>query len=116
MPSRLRVIFYRASSGREPVREWLRELDPEDRKRIGTDLRKVEFGWPIGMPICRPLTDGLWEVRSHISKGRIARLLFFIDDGIAYVVHAFIKKTQTTPKDDLELALKRMNETRRGSL
>lgn len=114
MSPRLSVVFYRTSSGREPVREWLKSLDAEDRRRIGADLRTIELGWPVGMPICRPLTSGLWEVRSRISSGRITRVLFFIDDGVAYVLHAFIKKTQSTPKDDLELALKRMDEIKRG--
>jgi phage-related protein len=104
------VVFYRTSGGAEPVLEWLRGLPPEDRRAIGTDLATVQFGWPIGMPLCRPLGTGLWEVRSTLPSRRIARLLFFIDDGRIGLVHGFIKKTQKTPEGDLEIARKRMKE------
>ena len=104
------VIFYRTSGGAEPVLEWLRTLPAEDRRAIGTDLATVQFGWPIGVPLCRPLGDGLWEVRSSLQSRRIARLLFFVHEGRIGVVHGFIKKTQKTPADDLALARRRMKE------
>jgi phage-related protein len=107
---RLPVLFYRTEAGREPVREWLKELDPEERKAIGTDLLRVQEQWPIGMPVCRGLGKGLWEVRTDLSSNRTARVLFFVDDDRIGVVHGFIKKTRKTPKDDVELALKRMKE------
>ncbi len=74
------VVFYRTPGGAEPVLEWLRKLPAEDRRAIGTDLATVQFGWPIGMPLCRPLGDGLWELRSRLPSRRIARLLFFVHD------------------------------------
>ena len=104
------VVFYRTSGGAEPVLDWLRGLPAEDRRAIGTDLATVQFGWPLGMPLCRPLGNGLWEVRSSLPSRRIARLLFFVEDGWIGVVHGFIKKTQKTPADDLELARRRMKE------
>ncbi len=104
------VFFYRTSGGMEPVLDWLRGLPPGDRRVIGTDLSTVQFGWPIGMPLCRPLSGGLWEVRSTLPSRRIARMLFFVDEGRIGVVHGFIKKTQKTPPDDLTLARKRMKE------
>ncbi|MBX3069333.1 MAG: type II toxin-antitoxin system RelE/ParE family toxin [Thermomicrobiales bacterium] len=107
---RLRITFYRGRSGNEPVREWLQSLSREDRLEIGTDLKTVEFGWPIGMPVCRPLGDGLWEVRSNISSGRIARVLFCIDGGQMYLLSGFIKKTQKTPDSELSLARTRQKE------
>src|SRR5271168_2586033 len=73
---RLPASFYRSDSGREPVREWLKGLEPEDRKAIGEDIKDVEFSWPIGMPLVRSLGRGLWEVRSSLPRGRIARVLF----------------------------------------
>jgi phage-related protein len=90
------------------VREWLRSLSPiEDRKQIGVDIKTVEFGWPIGMPVCRPLGAGLYEVRSSLSQNRIARVLFYIDaKGRMVLLHGFIKKTQKTSPADLELARK----------
>jgi phage-related protein len=105
---KIEVIFFRTGAGGEPVREWLKSLSPiEDRKQIGVDIKTVEFGWPIGMPVCRPLGDGLYEVRSSLTQNRIARVLFYIDTrGRMVLLHAFIKKTQKTPSADLELARK----------
>jgi phage-related protein len=104
------VVFYRTSAGIEPVLDWLRGLPPEDRRVIGTDLSTVQFGWPVGMPLCRPLGNGLWEVRSGLPSRRIARLLFFVHEGRIGVVHGFIKKTQKTPPDDIALARRRVKE------
>ena len=105
---RIEAIFFRTRAGGEPVRDWLKSLSPiEDRKQIGVDIKAVEFGWPIGMPVCRPLGDGLYEVRSSLSQNRIARVLFYIDvKGRMVLLHGFIKKTQKTPPADLELARK----------
>ena len=81
-----------------------------DRQCIGRDLAVVQFGWPVGMPLCRPLGGGLWEVRSTLSSRRIARVLFVFHEGRIGIVHGFVKKTQKTPPEDLELARKRMKE------
>jgi hypothetical protein len=54
------VRFYRSAVGREPVLEWLRNLDREDRRAIGLDQMRVQFGWPIGMPLVRSPKDCLW--------------------------------------------------------
>lgn len=107
---KLPARFYASGRDNEPVRDWLMELAPDDRKIVGKDIAKVEFGWPIGMPYCRSMGGGLWEVRSDISNRRIARVLFCVKDGVMVLLHAFIKKTQTTPKADLEFARKRMKE------
>ena len=104
------VVFYRSPTGTEPVRDWLRGLPEGDRHAIGADLALVQVGWPVGMPLCRPLSGGLWEVRSDLPSRRTARLLFFVHENRIGVVHGFIKKTQKTPPDDLELARKRMQE------
>ena len=108
---RIPARFYQTEpGGRVPVREWLRELSPEDRKIVGEDIKTVEYGWPIGMPLCRPLSEGLWEVRSDISAGRIARVLFCISDGCMVLLHGFIKKTQKTPVGEIITARRRMRE------
>ena len=109
-PSPIPVVFHRTTQGGEPVRNWLRALPVEDRSRIGHDLAVVQYGWPVGMPLCRALGGGLWEVRSHLPSRRIARLLFFVHEGRIGVVHGFIKKTQRTPPEDLALARQRMQE------
>ena len=87
------------------MREWLKGLSEDDRKRIGEDIKTVEFGWPIGMPVCKPLRDGVYEVRTSLAQNRIARVLFYIDKkGRMILLHGFIKKTQKTPPEDLDLA------------
>ena len=106
----LPVFFYRTQTGTEPVRAWLQALPETDRRTIGTDLRRVQSGWPVGMPLCRSLGRGLWELRSNLANNRIARVLFFVHGDRIGVVHGFIKKTRATPDDILDLARKRMQE------
>jgi phage-related protein len=110
---RIPALFFRTTAGGEPVREWLKAMEPIDRKSIGVDISTVEFGWPVGMPTCRPLKDGLYEVRTRLAGGRIARVLFYIDTQSRMVLlHGFMKKTQKTPDEDLDLARrnKRLHE------
>lgn len=109
---RLKVIFYRTAAGNEPVREWLLSLDRADRKVMGDDVKTVQFGWPLGMPLVRPLGDGLFEVRSNLGD-RIARVIFLAVGGTMVLLHAFIKKTQRTPESDLDLARKRAADVRK---
>ena len=109
-PPEIPVRFYRSPSGREPVFDWLRALDKDDRRTIGLDLMRVQFGWPIGMPLVRSLKDGLWEVRITLPSRRIARLILCFHDQTLVVLHGFIKKTQKTPANDLSLARQRMME------
>jgi phage-related protein len=109
-PKRLPASFYRSNAGREPVREWLKSLDVEDRKVIGEDIKDVEFSWPIGLPLVRSLGNELWEVRSSLPRGRTARVIFCIADRQLVLLHGFIKKTQKTPQNELNVALKRKRE------
>lgn len=108
------AVFYRSTSGNEPVREWLLGHTKDDRKSIGSDIQTVEFGWPIGMPVCRPMGDGLYEVRTNLDDKRIARVLFCFSGGKMVLLHGFIKKSPKTPQADLELAKKRKNEVDHG--
>lgn len=107
---RVRVVFYRSAAGVEPVREWLRSLTADDRKIIGIDIKTVEFGWPVGMPICRSLGNGLWEVRSSLTDRKIGRVIFSIRDGDMYLLHGFIKKSRKAPKADLDIAMSRRKD------
>jgi phage-related protein len=109
---RLPAVFYRSDAGREPVREWLKGLPLEDRKVIGEDIKDVEYAWPIGMPLVRSMGAGLWEVRSTLARGRIARVFFCVDGENMILLHGFVKSTQKTPQRELDLAMKRM---KRGS-
>lgn len=110
MAKRLPAAFYRTATGKEPVRDWLKTLPEEDRRLLGRDIATAEFGWPVGMPVCRPLGSGLWEVRSDLPGNRIARVIFCAADGRMVLLHGFIKKTQKTPQPDLDLARRRMKE------
>ena len=106
---KLPAVFYRTTSGREPVREWLKEIEPADRKIVGDDIRDCEFAWPVGLPLCRAITGrgGLWEIRSNLTGGRIARVLFCIEHGHMVLLHGFIKKAQKTPEREINLAVRR---------
>jgi phage-related protein len=104
------VVFWRSATGREPVREWLNELSREDKRTIGRDIAKVQYGWPVGLPLCRPLSAGLWEVRASLPSKREARVFFGFHDGMLVAVHAIIKKTQKTSAEDLTLARQRFRE------
>jgi phage-related protein len=112
---RVPAIFYRTEAGGEPVREWLKGLSPEDRKRIGEDIKTVEFGWPVGMPVCKPLGDGNYEVRTSLVQNRIARVIFYVDrKGRMILLHGFIKRTQKVQAEDLDLARSRKSKHQRG--
>ena len=108
---RLPARFYRSDGGREPVRQWLKSLEAQDRRIIGEDIKDVEFSWPIGMPLVRSLGRELWEVRSSLPHGRIARVIFCVEKDYMVLLHGFIKKTQKTPKQEIDLALKRKKGT-----
>jgi len=109
-PDRLPIVFYANSAGAEPVREWLKELDRDDRREIGSDILAVQQGWPLGLPLCRSLGQGLWDVRSSLPGGRIARVIFAFDDGTIVLLNGFIKKTRKTPPAEIDIALKRLKE------
>ena len=104
---RIPALFYQSESGKQPVRDWLMQLEVAERKTIGVDIKTVEFGWPIGMPSCRAMGKGLYEVRSSLANGKIARVLFCIHNGQMVLLHGFIKKSQKIPKQELDLALDR---------
>jgi phage-related protein len=110
----LDVRFFATSLGTEPVREWLKNLSSIDRKKIGEDIKTVQFGWPLGMPLVRNLGDGIWEVRIRLEN-RIARVLFAFIGSTMVLLHAFIKKQQATPSSDLDLAKDRLKLLKRSS-
>ncbi len=105
--------FYLTAAGGDPVRDWLTGLPLGDKRQIGHDIGAVEYGWPVGMPLCRNLGEGLWEVRSTLPSRRIARVLFCLVKGEMVLLHGFIKKTQKTPPGDLDLARRRQKEIER---
>jgi len=108
----LKVKFYQTDSGNEPVRNWLKRLDPDVRRVIGEDIKAVQFGWPLGMPLVRKLEPDLWEVRSSIRNG-IARVFFTTLDGYMVLLHGFVKQAQKTPPNELETARRRLSHVQR---
>ena len=104
----LTVKFYRTQAGHEPVREWLRSLGREDKKTIWEDIKTVQYGWPLGMPLVRKLEPDLWEIRISLGA-RIARILFTVKAKMVILLHGFIKKSQRTPAPDLSMARRRRN-------
>jgi phage-related protein len=108
---KLNAVFFKTDNGNEPVREWLLSLAKGERKIIGDDVLKVQYCWPIGKPLVGNLGNGLWEIRSRL-QGRIARVIFCVEGSTMVLLHGFIKKTQKTPKHELDLAMKRMNQLR----
>ena len=103
------VVFFRTEAGTEPVREWFRKLTVEDRKTIGIDIKTVQHGWPLGMPLVRKMEPGLWEVRCDIADG-IARVLFTAKAGQMVLLHGFVKKSQKTPDNELKTARNRLKK------
>lgn len=110
IPKTLVVKFYQSITKKEPVREWLLELEPNDCKTIGTDIKTIEYSWSIGMPICKPLGKGMYEVRSNLTDGKIGRVIFCIVGNKMILLHGFIKKTQKISDKELDLAYKRKKE------
>jgi phage-related protein len=102
-PKKLNVVFFATNAGNEPVREWLIALPIDDRKKVGQAILEVQIGWPLGLPLVRPMGRGLFEVRVNLPT-RIARVLFSLEGTDMVLLHAFIKKQQATPDADLDIA------------
>jgi phage-related protein len=112
-PRKIPLVFYSVRPDSEPVREWLKGLPEAERHAIGRDLLRAQWRWPAGMPLCRPMGNGLWEIRTDLPTRRTARVLLCLHAEHLVALHGFIKKTRTTPEDDLVLARKRLKELRR---
>jgi phage-related protein len=112
-PQKVPLIFFRTGKGTEPVREWLKELPEAERHAVGKDLLRAQWRWPVGMPLCRPMGSGLWEVRTDLPTKRTARVMLCLYDEHLVALHGFIKKAQATPDEDLALARKRQRELMR---
>ncbi len=106
---KLSAVFFRAGSGREPVRDWLRSLPRDERQRIGSDIAYVQYKWPLGKPRVDHIRGALWEIRSRLVD-RVARVLFAVLNDEMVLLHGFIKKTAKTPKTDIALAERRWKE------
>ncbi len=112
--ARIELLFYRSAAGNEPVRDWLADLPEPHRRAIGMDLQRVQYRWPVGMPLVRPMGKGLFEVRTPLADGTAARVLFRFHKGELYALYGFIKKAKTTPEAELKLARMRQKEIDNG--
>ncbi len=112
-PQKIPLIFYRTAAGNEPVREWLKGLDEAERRAVGKDLMRAQWRWPAGMPLCRPMGSGLWEIRTDLPTKRTARVLICLCREHIVALHGFVKKTRATPDSDLATARKRQKELER---
>ncbi len=106
----LSVTFFKTQSGNEPVRDWLRGLETDYKKVIGEDIKLIQFRWPLGMPLVRKMEADLWEARSNLPQGNISRVFFTVSGSQMILLHGFIKKSQKTPKKEIEQARRRKNE------
>jgi phage-related protein len=111
---KIELVFYRSATGSEPVRDWLGRLSQDSRRAIGMDLQRVQYRWPVGMPLVRPMGKGLFEVRTGLPDRTIARVLICFHEGELYALHGFVKKSQKTPPTDLKLAIERKKEVENG--
>lgn len=111
---KLGCVFYRTDAGEEPVRDWLRRLDDDVCKTIGKDILKIQWRWPISRPFVGAFGEGLYEARSS-HDGTIYRVFFCIEASNMVLLHGFMKKTQATPKREIEIARARQRTLRRKS-
>lgn len=100
---RIRCAFFCSDRGVEPVRDWLKGLEPDIRLEIGSDIEKVQWRWPISKPLVGAMGDGLYEVRTSVD-GNIYRVFFCIIGDAMVLLHGFMKKTQKAPKRELDVA------------
>lgn len=108
--SKLELSFFRSEQQVEPVREWLKELTKEEKRIIGTDLKTIQFGWPLGMPLVKNIGNSIWEARSNLPQGKISRIFFVIYNDTIVLLHGFIKKSQKIPQKELDLSKKRRQQ------
>ena len=109
-PKKISVFFFQNDNGKMPVHDWLAGLSKKNKKIIGEDIKTVELGWPVGMPVAKSIGNKLYEVRSVLKNGDQSRVIFTIYKNQMILLHGFIKKTQKIRKQDLNLAKSRMKK------
>jgi phage-related protein len=109
----LGVRFFRTVRGNEPVREWLGALGQVERRTIGEEIKTVQLGWPLGMPVVRKMSKDLWEIRVTLPT-RNARVLFTVVGNTMVLLHAFFKQSQATPSDELDVSVARLKALARA--
>ena len=101
------VEFYETEDGRTPTREFLDSLEPKmNVKMVGLMEILEERGYSLREPYSAPLEDGIFELRAVQGSNISRALFFFYVEGRIVITHGFIKKTQKTPRAQIELAKK----------
>ena len=106
---RIVARFYRTEAGKEPVRDWLTNMNSADRKIVSSDIASVEFGWPRRMPAWESGTDDILEIRSTIENGSAeARTYFVVEGNVMLLLHGH--KLETARGDEIELTFERLKD------
>ena len=99
------VEFYDTEDGRTPTQEFLDSLEPKmNAKMVGLMEILEEKGYSLREPYSAPLEDGIFELRAVQGSNISRALFFFYVEGRIVITHGFIKKTQKTPRAQIELA------------
>jgi phage-related protein len=108
------IIFYASEYGKEPVRKLLQSLKDKDKKIVGEDIKTLQYGWPIGMPLSKKVDTDLWEIRSKLDD-HILRIFFSVIGTTMVLLHGFEKKSNKTPLSEIQTARKRVEQFKNRS-
>lgn len=105
------IVFYDKPDGSEPAKEFLLSLDKKMRAKIVMLIELLaENGSALREPYSKHIVDGIFELRAKVGSD-ISRVFYFFVIGKRIVLtNGFIKKTQKTPKSEIELAKIYRNE------
>lgn len=108
------IVFFRTEGGRAPLLEFLDSLDPKLRAKVVRDLSLLEANGPrLGEPFSKSLGDGIFELRSKQASNIVRSLYFFFDGRRIVITHGFLKKTQKTPRGEIDRAKRYRDEWRK---
>lgn len=111
------VRFYSLDNGRKPAREFIYQIQNEKLKaKVLRSLKLLEmFGNQLGEPDSCYLRQGIFELRTKHSNNIVRTLYFFQKKKIIIVTNSFIKKSQKTPQEEIEIAIERKKEYEKKS-
>lgn len=113
---KFKVVFFAENSGNQPVKEWLQELELDDQRKVGKSALMLQERWPmVSAPLVKSLGNGFFELRINL-KNKIARVIFVVQDKDIILLNGFIKKTQKTPINEIEVAVNRLRRHIKGKI
>lgn len=108
--TRCEIVYFKTDRGDEPAREFVDNLDISSKRKY---WRKIDYLRQFGKSLCEPhaknLGGGIYELRFRASDGHIRVLYFFFSSQHAVLTNGFKKKRNKTPKQEVDLAISRMN-------